>query len=79
MTYLMDKMFNLILKYKIFRISLFATVALFFLIFGLFEMSEYFAGEDLESSRFFPFFLGLSAVLIYFSFWAYKDPRQEEQ
>jgi hypothetical protein len=76
MTYLMDKMFHLIDKSKLFRVLLLATLTMLFFVFGWFQMSDYYAGEHLELTRAFPFTLGLSAVLLYFTFWAYKDQRQ---
>lgn len=76
--YLMDKMFNLILRSKVFRIMLFATLSLLFLWTGLLQLFDYNAGKNLELTRLFPLALGVSGLLLYFTVWAYRDCREKK-
>lgn len=75
----MDKMFDLILKSKIFRVSFLVILATLFFVFGLFQISDYFAGEHIELTRSFPLSIGLSGVLFYFTVWAYRDHGREKK
>ncbi|NGX42613.1 MAG: hypothetical protein K940chlam7_00893 [Chlamydiae bacterium] len=77
--YLIDKMSSLIERSRVFRIMLFAIMSILFFVGGLNQLFDYYAGKQLELTRYFPLSFGVSGVLIYLTVLAYyKDPKQPE-
>jgi hypothetical protein len=73
--YLIDKINNLITGSRIFTMAMFATFSALCFVVGLYQLSGYRAGEDLEFSQHFPLAFGLALVFMVAIYFAYKKPK----
>jgi len=78
MIFLMDKIIYYITTSRAFTLVLFAFFSVLCFFVGLFQLSEYRAGQYSEFSRIFPLSFGLALVFVVSIYFGYKKPNWQD-